>query len=66
MKGNSPRKRTCAKLIQNALNVFYVNEVFISLIRRDGLRGLSKNIKKFHHFLLHDGSQKMAVGGIQT
>lgn len=34
------------KDFQDSLNVFYVNEVFISLIRRDGLRGLSK-IEKY-------------------
>ena len=42
------------KDFQDSLNVFYVNEVFISLIRRDGLRGLSKIEKIFDHFTLHD------------
>ena len=53
------------KDFQDSLNVFYVNEIFISLIRRDGLRGLSKIEKIFDHFTLHDDLQKMAVGGIQ-
>ena len=53
------------KDFQDSLNVFYVNEVFISLIRRDGLRGLSKIEKIFDHFTLHDDLQKMAAGGIQ-
>ena len=53
------------KDFQDSLNVFYVNEVFISLIRRDGSRGLSKIEKIFDHFTLHDDLQKMAVGGIQ-
>ena len=53
------------KDFQDSLNVFYVNEVFISLIHRDGLRGLSKIEKIFDHFTLHDDLQKMAVGGIQ-
>ena len=53
------------KDFQDSLNVFYVNEVFISLIRRDGLRGLSKIEKIFDHFTLYDDLQKMAVGGIQ-
>lgn len=40
------------KDFQDSLNVFYVNEVFISLIRRDGLRGLSKIEKIFCSFYI--------------